>query len=156
MNCLTSDFVHRRNIRITLADPQPSVSSDAFLLTTYGSHHTSLVEYSNGLQNMVAPRFRHDILPVLGEVQSEEQFGAVKSESVTSGNIVKEEVAEVAERDALEAFYGDVDLDFTEQLQFESDSVLVRPTSGPGSVALPSNSSNSDGECDSYITLIVN
>jgi hypothetical protein len=117
MERLTSDFVHRRNMRVTLAKSDDS--SDAFLISTYGSHHVFLVDYNAGLHNRLASRFRQTIRPRFPDIQSDEEFGIVKSATILSGNFIKEEETTAAEEAALAEFYGEHDIDIDEQLDIE-------------------------------------
>ncbi|KAJ7635469.1 hypothetical protein DFH06DRAFT_675131 [Mycena polygramma] len=88
-NALCHDFVHRRNMRIASSKKPEAPGSYAFVRSTFGSHHTRLVNRTASLFNgilefEVAKKSRlPDTLalrPVLRSVASGEAFGLVVSQ----------------------------------------------------------------------------
>jgi len=90
---LAHEFVLRRNIRVTYSKVKASDSS--FVASTYGSHHTRLVNHINMLWNVLAQTERptsnilhlRAILPI---VVSSETFGIVTSSfAITFGGLIQ-------------------------------------------------------------------
>ncbi|KAJ6460701.1 hypothetical protein C8R47DRAFT_1226202 [Mycena vitilis] len=80
---LGHDFVLRRNIRVAFNGKHKS--SDPFVLSTFGSHHLSLVDHTaaswNGILGTLAKGSSFVPLPQLKNVESGETFGIVNSPS---------------------------------------------------------------------------
>ncbi|KAJ6533328.1 hypothetical protein DFH09DRAFT_1406865 [Mycena vulgaris] len=101
-NALSHDFVLRRNIRVISArkpeNAYGSSSLDAFASSTFGSHHTRLVNeiasVSNNILHTEAARAKTAVLPkalhaTLKNVMSREVFGLVQSKhSATFGGLL--------------------------------------------------------------------
>ncbi|KAJ6497153.1 hypothetical protein C8R47DRAFT_1212691 [Mycena vitilis] len=88
-NALCHDFVHRRNMRIAFSKKPDAPGSHAFVRSTFGSHHTRLVNRTALLLNSIlefeaAKKSRvPDTLalrPLLRNVASGETFGLVVSQ----------------------------------------------------------------------------
>ncbi|KAK7012718.1 hypothetical protein R3P38DRAFT_2549502 [Favolaschia claudopus] len=85
-NGLCHDFALRRNLRIASSRKPGTPGSHAFVCSTFGSHHTRLVNQTSFLFNSIqlsAAKAQSDvsalIRPTLGNIQSGEKFGLVSS-----------------------------------------------------------------------------
>jgi hypothetical protein len=122
---LGHDHVLRRNIRITTAGNKLSHASpfSSFDASTFGSHHTRLVNYTaklwNSLWRLRKPGSSTGLLalPEMTVVSSDETFGLVTSEcAMTFGGLFSEVKAEPkAEDSSLLTLDADEDLDLNLQ-----------------------------------------
>ncbi|KAK7050400.1 hypothetical protein R3P38DRAFT_3173760 [Favolaschia claudopus] len=85
-NGLCHDFALRRNLRIASSRKPGTPGSHAFVCSTFGSHHTRLVNQTSFLFNSIqlsAAKAQSDvsalIRPTLRNIQSGEKFGLVSS-----------------------------------------------------------------------------
>ncbi|KAJ7676042.1 hypothetical protein DFH06DRAFT_1466749 [Mycena polygramma] len=88
-NALCHDFVHRRNLRIAFSKKPEAPGSHAFVRSTFGSHHTRLVNRTalllNGILEFEAAKKSRvpdtsALRPLLRNIASGETFGLVVSQ----------------------------------------------------------------------------
>lgn len=89
---LSADFVCRRNIRITYAKDK----ANAFVSSTFRSHHLSLVNSVALRWNKLVPSAPKTIFP---NIRSDEVFGIVTSEHAVGGGFIKNEEEEIGDLD---------------------------------------------------------